>query len=100
MAGDQRRGEEEGGPGYSEALGNCVHSAHSMSVIAIWKIIPHPCRHREQDYRQFICASVMSDSGDPMDFSTPGSSVHDILQARILEWVAMPSSRGSSQPRD
>ena len=32
--------------------------------------------------------------------SPPGSSVHAILQARILEWVAMPSSRGSSQPRD
>ena len=31
--------------------------------------------------------------------SPPGSSVHRILQARILEWVAMPSSRGSSQPR-
>ena len=30
----------------------------------------------------------------------PGSSVHGILQARILEWVAMPSSRGSSWPRD
>ena len=29
-----------------------------------------------------------------------GSSVHGILQARILEWVAMPSSRGSSRPRD
>ena len=35
-----------------------------------------------------------------MDCSTPGSSVHWILQARILEWIAMPSSRGSSQPRD
>ena len=34
---------------------------------------------------------------DPMDSSLPGSSVHGILQARILEWVAMPSSRGSSQ---
>ena len=32
--------------------------------------------------------------------SPPGSSVHGILQARILEWVAMPSSRGSSWPRD
>ena len=30
----------------------------------------------------------------------PGSSVHGILQARALEWVAMPSSRGSSQPRE
>ena len=37
---------------------------------------------------------------DPMDCSPPGSSVHRILQARILKWVAMHSSRGSSGPRD
>ena len=37
---------------------------------------------------------------DTMSCSPPGSSVHGILQARILEWVAMSSSRGSSQPRD
>ena len=37
---------------------------------------------------------------DPMDCKPPGSSVHGILQARILEWFAMPSSKGSSQPRD
>ena len=36
----------------------------------------------------------------PMDCSPPGSSVHRILQARILEWVAMPFSRESSWPRD
>ena len=36
----------------------------------------------------------------PMDCSLPGFSVHGILQARILEWVAVPSSRGLSQPRD
>ena len=36
----------------------------------------------------------------PMDHSPPGSSVHGILQARILEWVAISSSRGSSWPRD
>ena len=35
---------------------------------------------------------------NPMDCSLPGSSVHGILQARILEWVTMPSSRGSSLP--
>ena len=35
-----------------------------------------------------------------VDCSPPGSSVHGILQARILEWVAMPFSRGSSRPRD
>ena len=37
---------------------------------------------------------------DPVDCSPPGSSVHGILQARILEWVAFPSSRGSSRPRN
>ena len=37
---------------------------------------------------------------DPIDCTPPGSSVHGILQARILEWVAMPSSKGASQPRD
>ena len=44
----------------------------------------------------------MSDSDPhvwPMDCSPPGSSVHGILQARILDWVAMPSSRRSSRPR-
>ena len=35
---------------------------------------------------------------DPMDYSLPGSSVHGILQARILEWVAMTSSRGLPDP--
>jgi len=37
---------------------------------------------------------------NPMDCSLRGSSIHDILQARILEWIAISSSRGSSQPRD
>ena len=37
---------------------------------------------------------------NPVDHTTPGASVQEILQARTLEWVAMPSSRGSSHPRD
>ena len=37
---------------------------------------------------------------DPEDYSLPGSSVHGILQARILEWVTISFSRGSSRPRD
>ena len=36
----------------------------------------------------------------PIDCSPPGCSVHGILQARILEWVVMPFSRGSSRPKD
>ena len=37
---------------------------------------------------------------DPVECSPSGSSVHGILQARILEWVAISYSRGSSHPRD
>ena len=37
---------------------------------------------------------------DPMDCSLPGSSIHGIFQARVLEWGAMSFSRGSSWPRD
>ena len=37
---------------------------------------------------------------DPMDYSLPRSSIHGIFQARLLEWVAISFSRGSSQPRD
>ena len=37
---------------------------------------------------------------NPMDCSPPGSSIHGILQTRILEWVAISFSRESSQPRD
>ena len=49
------------------------------------------------------CCEVMSNFfpfGNPMDCSPPGSSVHGTPQARILEWVAISSSTGSSQPRD
>ena len=44
--------------------------------------------------------AIESDSCDPVDCSPPGTSIHGILQAGILQWVAMPSSRGSSRPWD
>ena len=44
--------------------------------------------------------SVMSNSLRPHGLYLPGSSIHGIFQARLLEWVAIPFSRGSSQPRD
>ena len=46
--------------------------------------------------RMHVC-SVMSDS---LDYSPPGSSVHGIFQTRILKWVAISSSKGSSWPKD
>ena len=47
-----------------------------------------------------VSHSVLSDSCDPMDCCPSGSWVHGILQARTLEWVAIPFTRGSSLPRD
>ena len=47
-----------------------------------------------------VSHSVVSTLCDPMNCSLPGSSVHGILKARILVWVAIPFSRASSQPRD
>ena len=46
------------------------------------------------------CFGHASTLGNPADCSLPGSPVHGILQARFLERVAMPSSRGSSRPMD
>ena len=50
--------------------------------------------------QRLLLAQSCPTLSNPMDCSPPGSSVHRILQARILEWVAMPSCRGSSQLRD
>ena len=44
-------------------------------------------------------SQVLAHSCEPMDCSSPGSSVHEILQARILKWVAISFSGKSSQPR-
>ena len=49
------------------------------------------------------CGCLVTESWvlrDPRDYSLPGSSVHGISLARILEWIAISSSRGSSQPGD
>ena len=48
----------------------------------------------------YVCAQLCPTFCDPMDCSLPGFSVHGISQARILEWVAISFSRGSSWPRD
>ena len=54
---------------------------------------PHSLAHGKE-------VKVLVAQSCPMDWSLPGSSVHEILQARILEWVAIPFSRESSQLRD
>ena len=52
-------------------------------------------RKRESEVAQ-LCPTLC----DTMNCNLPGSSVHGIFQARILEWVSISFSRGSSQPRD
>ena len=50
-------------------------------------------------WNKLMVVSVVSDSWDPMDCSPPGSSIHGISQARILEWVAISYYKRASQPR-
>ena len=56
-------------------------------------IYMYPCVHAKSLQ---LCPTLC----DPMDCSPPDSHIHGILQARILEWVTMPTSSGSSPPRD
>ena len=68
-----------------------------QKVISLWVV--NTKEHIVSVNACAVCARLLQSCltpCDPMDCSPPGSSVHGILQARILEWVAMPSSRGSS----
>ena len=56
--------------------------------------------HRMYAFLKVLVAQSRPTLCDTMDYSLPGSSVHGILQAKILEWVAMLFSRGYSWPRD
>ena len=78
-----------------------------LSTIPLYVIIIllyHPTSslsiHWLMDTVFFHVLAIVNSAPDRMDCSPPGSSVHEILQARIPEWVAIPYSRGSSQPRD
>ena len=60
----------------------------------------YTCFYSGSHSKESVSHLVESNSWDPTDHSPPGSSVHGFLQARILEWVPIPFSRESSQPRD
>ena len=64
-------------------------------------LINHFMSGDQQLYKEPICvlvAQLYPTPPDPMDYGPPGSSVHRILQARILEWVAIPFSRDLPDP--
>ena len=68
-----------------------------IDVLAKWKK-SFRCNKRKGKESEVVqsCPTLC----DPIDCCLPGSSVHGIFQARVLEWVAISFSRGSSQPRD
>ena len=89
------------------ASGSSCKGQGSFSTIKTSRCEPpnHPATRlttlREREGTgESVSHSVVSHLCNPLDSSPPGSSVHGILQARIVEWVAIPFSRGSSQPRD
>ena len=63
----------------------------AIAIIAIVSVFA--CVHAKAPQ---LCLTL----SDPLDCSQTGSCVHEVLQARMLEWVAMPSFRESSPPRD
>ena len=74
-------------------MSSVLNPSHFCSMITTILVINSMCM-RAQSLQS--CLTLCN----PMDCSWPGSSVHGILQARIQEWVAMPSSRGYFQPMD
>ena len=108
---------------FNSFIGNLTHNLISTEKISespvkwiSWEIFSYQCTNLgiiqnhfitclfiKANYSACMCAKLIQlclTLCNPMDCSPPGSSVHGILQTRILEWVAMPSSRGSSWPRD
>ena len=76
------------------SLGSVYETVPSLELSSTWRKLCQP-KQREVLVVQ-LCLTLCN----PMDGSLPGSSVHGILPARILEWVAILFSRGSSWPRD
>ena len=71
--------------------------------VLFWRLpmgIEHNLLTAAENPGKTLNVTVASESLRPHGCSPPGSSVHGIFQARVLEWVAMPSSRGSPPPRD
>ena len=81
----------------------CVWGTGLLFCFVYYKMWPLSSRifQSTMEYSTYsVCAKSRPTPWDPMDCSPPHSSVHGILQARILEWVAISFSRGSFLPRD
>ena len=76
----------------------CTYKHTHMHAYAYTHTHTYTCAHTCESVKVLV-AQLCLTLCDPMDCSLPGFSVHEILQARILEWVAIPFPRGSSEPR-
>jgi len=76
-----------------------IKPASSPTLPKLCPILPNMHLQDFLSVRLCVHAQSFLTLRDPTDCSPPGSSVHGIFQARILEWVAISSSRGPSQPR-
>ena len=94
---------------YPADFGNLISgsSDFSKSSLYIWTFLVHVLlKPSLQDFEHYLVSMCMLVAQsypavcNPMDYSPSGASVHRISQVRMLEWVAIPFSRGSSQPRD
>ena len=85
-----------------KAKGTCLaitHPGRNPLLPNSWK--PHTVDARESDLDPYcLVAKSYLTRCDPMNCSLPGTSVHGISQARILAWVVISFSRGSSWPKD
>ena len=103
-----RREEEGEGTGKCGGRGRHIFEAKTFLYFIFLSVCCSKFRKAQEDEKRkdvnCPCStkshSVVSDSLQPVDCSPPSPSVHGILQARILEWVAISFSRESSQPRD
>ena len=90
-----REGDEEMGPGWHFGQqSRCWGEGATWFLLYSLRLYPS---------LQCMCVKFLQlcpTLGNRVDCSLPGSSIHGILQARILEWVSLSSSRGSSWPRD
>ena len=73
-----------------------THSSWCWKDFIMISLLCLSCENGVKVLVSYTCPTL----SDPMDCSLPGSSAHGILQARILEWVAIPFSKKSSKPRD
>ena len=89
--------------GKYEILLFCILTAEKLDHLIV--VVPtsfqgHLIIYLDEHLCVWTCAPSCPTLCDPMDWGLPGSSLHGILQARVLEWVVISFSRGSSRPRD